>query len=63
MAGLVPGFVVAFALDVFVVGVIAKKIAFQLPIQQKEQDSVDFDDLQFDGFRDGHFHVLIRRPD
>jgi len=32
--GLVPGFVVAFILDVFVVGVIAKKIAFQLPINK-----------------------------
>jgi biotin transporter BioY len=32
--GLVPGFVVAFILDVFVVGMIAKKIAFRLPINK-----------------------------
>ena len=37
MAGLVPGFVVAFVLDVFVVGVIAKKIAFQLPINKESK--------------------------
>ena len=37
LAGLVPGFVVAFILDVFVVGVIAKKIAFQLPINKKSK--------------------------
>ena len=34
VVGLVPGFVVAFILDVFVVGVIAKKIAFRLPIKK-----------------------------
>ena len=34
LAGLVPGFVVAFVLDVFIVGVIAKKIAFRLPIKK-----------------------------
>ncbi|MFV0558739.1 MAG: DUF2798 domain-containing protein [Enterococcus sp.] len=32
LLGLVPCFIVAFILDVFVVGVIAKKIAFTLPI-------------------------------
>ena len=37
MAGLVPGFVVAFILDVFVVGVIAKKIAFRLPIKKENK--------------------------
>ena len=36
-AGLVPGFVVAFILDVFVVGVIAKKIAFRLPIKKENK--------------------------
>lgn len=35
--GLVPGFVVAFILDVFVVGVIAKKIAFRLPIKKENK--------------------------
>lgn len=30
--GLIPGFIVAFALDTLVVGTIAKKIAFKLPI-------------------------------
>lgn len=37
LAGLVPGFVVAFILDVFIVGVIAKKITFQLPINKKSK--------------------------
>lgn len=37
LAGLVPGFVVAFILDVFIVGLIAKKIAFQLPINKKSK--------------------------
>jgi biotin transporter BioY len=37
VAGLVPGFVVAFVLDVFVVGVIAKKIAFRLPIKKENK--------------------------
>lgn len=37
MIGLVPGFIVAFILDVFVVGVIAKKIAFKLPVNQKSK--------------------------
>ena len=36
-AGLVPGFVVAFILDVFVVGVIAKKIAFRLTIKKENK--------------------------
>lgn len=37
LAGLVPGFVVAFVLDVFIVGVIAKKIAFRLPIKKENK--------------------------
>ncbi|WP_107995276.1 DUF2798 domain-containing protein [Trichococcus paludicola] len=37
LTGLVPGFVVAFSLDVFVVGVIAKKIAFRLPIKKENK--------------------------
>lgn len=37
VAGLVPGFVVAFILDVFVVGMIAKKIAFRLPIKKENK--------------------------
>ncbi|MDB6352150.1 DUF2798 domain-containing protein [Trichococcus sp. K1Tr] len=37
VAGLVPGFVVAFVLDVFIVGVIAKKIAFRLPIKKENK--------------------------
>jgi biotin transporter BioY len=37
LAGLVPGFVVAFILDVFVVGVVAKKIAFRLPIKKENK--------------------------
>ena len=37
IAGLVPGFTVAFVLDVFIVGVIAKKIAFQLPIKKENK--------------------------
>ena len=37
LTGLVPGFVVAFILDVFVVGVIAKKIAFRLPIKKENK--------------------------
>lgn len=34
--GLIPGFVFAFILDVFVVGVVAKKIAFSLPISKEK---------------------------
>ena len=37
VAGLVPGFVVALVLDVFIVGVIAKKIAFRLPIKKENK--------------------------
>lgn len=35
--GLVPAFVVAFILDNFVVGVVAKKIAFALPIKKESK--------------------------
>ncbi|APT18171.1 hypothetical protein FC62_GL000710 [Amylolactobacillus amylotrophicus DSM 20534] len=35
--GLVPGFVVAFILDNFVVGIVAKKIAFSLPINKESK--------------------------
>ena len=34
---LVPGFIVAFILDVFIVGVIAKKIAFKLPVNSESK--------------------------
>lgn len=37
LIGLVPGFVVAFILDVFVVGVYAKKLAFKLPINREKK--------------------------
>lgn len=37
VAGLVPGFVVAFVLDVFIVGTVAKKIAFRLPINKESK--------------------------
>ncbi|MTD42001.1 DUF2798 domain-containing protein [Erwinia sp. CPCC 100877] len=40
LQGLVPGFVVAFILDTFVVGVIAKKIAFKLPINKEKRYQV-----------------------
>ena len=32
--GFIPGFIVAFVLDVFIVGVVAKKLAFKLPINK-----------------------------
>ncbi|WEA55134.1 DUF2798 domain-containing protein [Lactococcus lactis] len=35
LLGLVPGFIVAFILDVFIVGIVAKKIAFNLPFINK----------------------------
>ena len=35
--GFIPGFIVAFILDVFIVGIIAKKIAFKLPINQNSK--------------------------
>ncbi|MCP8859755.1 DUF2798 domain-containing protein [Latilactobacillus curvatus] len=35
--GLIPGFIVAFILDVFVVGTIAKKIAFSLPLNKENK--------------------------
>lgn len=34
--GLIPAFVFAFILDVFIVGVVAKKIAFSLPISKEK---------------------------
>ncbi|MDT2836684.1 DUF2798 domain-containing protein [Enterococcus durans] len=37
LIGLVPGFVVAFILDVFIIGVIAKKIAFKLPVNPESK--------------------------
>ena len=35
LSGLLPGFIVAFILDVFIVGVLAKKIAFLYPLIKK----------------------------
>lgn len=35
--GLVPGFFVAFILDTFIVGVMAKKVAFKLPLVVSKQ--------------------------
>jgi hypothetical protein len=32
--GFLPGFIVAFILDVFIVGVVAKKIAYKLPVKK-----------------------------
>lgn len=40
--GLVPGFIVAFILDVFIVGVIAKKIAFKLPVNKQSKMQMIF---------------------
>ena len=37
LIGFIPGFIVAFMLDVFIVGVVAKKIAFKLPINQNSK--------------------------
>ncbi|ASZ08565.1 MULTISPECIES: DUF2798 domain-containing protein [Enterococcus] len=37
MIGLLPGFIVAFILDVFVIGVLAKKIAFKLPLNPEKK--------------------------
>lgn len=37
LIGLIPGFIVAFILDVFVVGVYAKKLAFKLPINREKK--------------------------
>ncbi|EMF0315268.1 DUF2798 domain-containing protein [Enterococcus faecium] len=37
LIGLVPGFVVAFILDVFIIGVLAKKIAFKLPVNPESK--------------------------
>lgn len=37
LIGLVPVFVVAFILDVFIIGVIAKKIAFKLPVNPESK--------------------------
>lgn len=34
--GLIPAFIFAFILDVFIVGVVAKKIAFSLPISKEK---------------------------
>ncbi|MCJ1993168.1 DUF2798 domain-containing protein [Lactococcus piscium] len=35
--GFIPGFIVAFVLDVFIVGVVAKKLAFKLPINKNSK--------------------------
>lgn len=37
MIGLLPEFIVAFILDVFVIGVLAKKIAFKLPLNPEKK--------------------------
>lgn len=37
ITGLVPGFIVAFFLDVFVIGVLAKKITFKLPLNPEKK--------------------------
>ena len=37
LIGFIPGFIVAFILDIFIVGVVAKKIAFKLPINQNSK--------------------------
>ncbi|WP_122646207.1 DUF2798 domain-containing protein [Enterococcus mediterraneensis] len=37
LIGFIPGFIVAFVLDVFIVGVLAKKIAFALPIDPQKK--------------------------
>lgn len=37
LIGFIPDFIVAFILDVFIVGVVAKKIAFKLPINQNSK--------------------------
>ena len=59
-AGLVPGFVVAFILDVFVVGVIAKKIAFRLPIKkEKVVNRAITSEKEFEWLWIQLFHFLI----
>ncbi|WP_036098463.1 DUF2798 domain-containing protein [Listeria floridensis] len=37
VTGFIPAFVAAFILDVFIVGILAKKIAFQLPINHQSK--------------------------
>lgn len=37
LTGLAPGFIVAFILDVFVVGVVAKKLVFSLPTSDRQK--------------------------
>lgn len=37
LGGLVPGFIVAFLVDTFIVASVAKKIAFALPINQEKK--------------------------
>ena len=54
LIGLVPGFVVAFILDVFIIGVLAKKIAFKLPVNPN-----DLNYFLLDGFRNGHMYVFV----
>ncbi|MDA9472897.1 DUF2798 domain-containing protein [Enterococcus sp. 5H] len=36
-AGLIPGFIVAFILDIFVVAIVAKKVAFALPVNKEKK--------------------------
>ena len=59
LIGLVPGFVVAFILDVFIIGVIAKKIAFKLPVNPESKFQMIVTISLSNGLRNGYLHVFI----
>lgn len=60
LIGLVPGFVVAFILDVFIIGVLAKNyLPLKLPVNPEKQDPNDLNYFLLDGFRNGHMYVFV----
>ncbi len=65
--GLLPGFIVAFILDVFIVGVLAKKIAFSLPFNKEKRLLLILTISSLHDYRHGDLYVFIwlinGRPD
>lgn len=59
MIGLLPGFIVAFILDVFVIGVLAKKIAFKLPLNPEKKSTYYLNNFLFNGHWHGYLYVTF----
>ena len=54
--GLIPGFIVAFFFDVVIVGPVAKKLAFKLPIDRNNK----LQTILFNCYWNGDFYVSFR---